>query len=581
MDRRLLDYDLSISQKMDQQFGFHTIAAKMTDVPGHTIGMVPALAQAGIEYLHLGVNASSRVPDVPPMFLWKCGSEEIVVQYAGDYGEVSALSNGTVLEFYHAHDNAAPPTPQELDDLFETLAARYPNAHIEAGTLEDFALKVREIKHTLPVITEEIGDTWIHGVATDPWKVSCFRRLLQLKEAWIASGQLLVDSPSYDVFMENLLLVAEHTWGMDVKKYLLDFTNWNKKSFIAARANDHTDETFYDACNQALLTGMSEELHHYHGEHITSSYSKFETSHQEQRNYILRAVEALPEELQEQAKKEFAFSWPSVPECAPSFHANEPIPVGSFIVTLGAHGELLQVKNNVSGEIKDLSLGLIEYETFGGKEVDACYYDYGRDLKDNYYWSEPDFGKPGLHYHKEIRHNIYTPTPVSVRTDNNTLYVFLQFPQEASEAYGCPREFAIVYFFENHAICMQIFWKNKDAIRSPEAVWVNINPQVIEPTCWKLNKLNTYISPDHVCYDGNRKLHCVQKLLYHTNQKNIVITSLDAPLVSPGAKTLYTTDNTFEDLNNGFFFLLYNNRWGTDFKQWYEEDMRFDFTIQY
>ena len=79
MDRRLLDYDISIAKKLDQQFGLHTIAAKMTDVPGHTIGLVPALADAGIEYLHLGVNASSRVPDVPPMFLWKCGASEVIV----------------------------------------------------------------------------------------------------------------------------------------------------------------------------------------------------------------------------------------------------------------------------------------------------------------------------------------------------------------------------------------------------------------------------------------------------------------------------------------------------------------------
>ena len=51
MDRRLLDYDLSISQALDRRFGVTTLAAKMTDVPGHTIGLVPALSDAGIEFL--------------------------------------------------------------------------------------------------------------------------------------------------------------------------------------------------------------------------------------------------------------------------------------------------------------------------------------------------------------------------------------------------------------------------------------------------------------------------------------------------------------------------------------------------
>ena len=40
--------------------------------------------------------------------------------------------------------------------------------------------------------------------------------------------------------MLPLLLTAEHTWGMDTKKYLLDFTHWNKEAFAGARARDIT-----------------------------------------------------------------------------------------------------------------------------------------------------------------------------------------------------------------------------------------------------------------------------------------------------------------------------------------------------
>ena len=223
MDRKLLDYNLSISQSLDEEFGLKTIAAKMTDVPGHTIGLVPAMADAGIRYLHLGVNASSRVPSVPSIFVWKYEAKEIIVNYAGDYGDAALLENGTALEFYHAHDNAAPPTPEELDELFRKLSEKYPNAHIEAGTLDDFAKSALSIQDSFPVITEELGDTWIHGAGTDPLKVSWFRRLLSLKDKWIAEGRLTEDSQEYQNMMENLLLIVEHTWGMDVKKYLLDF----------------------------------------------------------------------------------------------------------------------------------------------------------------------------------------------------------------------------------------------------------------------------------------------------------------------------------------------------------------------
>src|SRR5579871_5641671 len=65
IDASLFRYGLSYSQKLDQRFEHRTIAAKMTDVPGHTRSMIPLLADAGIKLLHIGVNEASTVPDVP------------------------------------------------------------------------------------------------------------------------------------------------------------------------------------------------------------------------------------------------------------------------------------------------------------------------------------------------------------------------------------------------------------------------------------------------------------------------------------------------------------------------------------
>ncbi|MBS6194587.1 MAG: DUF5054 domain-containing protein [Clostridiales bacterium] len=579
MDRELLSYNVSISKALDERFGMHTIAAKMTDVPGHTIGLVPVLSDAGIEYLHLGVNASSRVPSVPLLFRWRCGEKEIVVNYAGDYGDAAVLENGTALEFFHAHDNAAPPTPDELEDLFKGLADRYPNASIQAGTLEDFALSVREVKDTLPVLTEEIGDTWIHGAGTDPLKVSQYQRLLALKKKWLAQGKLTADDPAYQNLMENLLLIAEHTWGMDVKKYLLDFENWDKASFTAARAADDTFASSFGSTNLHLLAGMKPELHHYHGEEIRSSYSRFESSHQEQRDYITNALALLPENLKEEAASSLRFTYPVIPEGAVSHPVFSPIVLEQATVMFGANGELIQVKNHETGYTKELSLGRAEYEIFGGKEVDDCYFDYGRDLKDNFSWSEPDFGKPGLRFHKEIRHQCFLPVPTGIYTFQDTVYVTLAFAPQACEEYGCPRQWMTVWNFENNEIHMELYWKEKDAIRSPEALWLHMDPGVLTPEHWFMDKSGTYVSPTHVVYNGNRKLHCVQGLHYCAPGETIELISTDAPLVSPGEKSVYSTDNRFEDLHNGFYFQLYNNRWGTNFKQWFDEDMRFAFHI--
>src|SRR6185312_5086087 len=93
MDPSLFRYGLSIAQRLDRRFGKRTIAAKMTDVPGHTRGIVPLLAQAGIAFLHIGVNAASTPPDVPPVFVWRdpSGADVMVMYHKGSYGDTMVV----------------------------------------------------------------------------------------------------------------------------------------------------------------------------------------------------------------------------------------------------------------------------------------------------------------------------------------------------------------------------------------------------------------------------------------------------------------------------------------------------------
>ena len=71
LDEDTFLYGLSIVDALDKIRGRKTVAAKMTDVPGHTKAIVPLLAKHGIKLLHIGVNGASAVPDVPECFLWK------------------------------------------------------------------------------------------------------------------------------------------------------------------------------------------------------------------------------------------------------------------------------------------------------------------------------------------------------------------------------------------------------------------------------------------------------------------------------------------------------------------------------
>ena len=75
-------------------------------------------------------------------------------------------------------------------------------------------------------------------------------------------------------------------------------------------------------------------------------------------------------------------------------------------------------------------------------------------------------------------------------------------------------------------------------------------------------------------------MHALQKgLRYHGPEGVLNIETIDAPVVALGEKMpVYFTRNQ-PDLSKGVHFSLFNNGWGTNYIQWFGEDMRFRFRI--
>jgi hypothetical protein len=138
-------------------------------IPGHTRGIVPLLAEAGVTFLHLGVNTASPVPDVPDVFRWRApDGEEIVVMYQNSYGGThfpEGFDEG--LSFAHTSDNIGPQSVPQTVEATRHLQGEHPNAMIVASTLDDFGALLWARRESFPVVDIEIGDSWIHGVASD------------------------------------------------------------------------------------------------------------------------------------------------------------------------------------------------------------------------------------------------------------------------------------------------------------------------------------------------------------------------------------------------------------------------------
>jgi hypothetical protein len=111
------------------------------------------------------------------------------------------------------NDNSGPHTPEEIAKIYADLKSRFPQGQIEACGLTEFANAVAPHRTALPVVTEEIGDSWIHGIASDPLKVARYREVARLRQAWIAQGKFRMGDAVDVQLLRHVLLEAEHTWG--------------------------------------------------------------------------------------------------------------------------------------------------------------------------------------------------------------------------------------------------------------------------------------------------------------------------------------------------------------------------------
>lgn len=560
----LFQEGLRIARDLDRRFGKRTIAAKMTDVPGHTRGIIPLLAEAGIRFLHIGVNPASTAPDVPPVFVWRdpSGAEVIVMYDKGSYGATTVVpDHDEAIVFAHTGDNHGPQSAADVGATFQRLRERFPRARVEASTLDRFAEALARIKATLPVVTEEFGDTWIHGVGSDPMKVARYRELARLRREWLTTGQARVDDSAIIRFSRALLLVPEHTWGLDVKTFLADDTNYETAAFQAARRG--------------------------------ANYQVMEESWAEQRAYIDTAVAALDDgALERQARERLAALTPvrlDMIGWEPVAAGATEIETAHFTLRIDPwHGALSYLQAKGPGRIwasDENPLALISYETFSADDYDRFYDRYVVAEEADGWWARADFTKPGL---KAARpeHRVWRPrlSHIYRRRDarGEALLLLLEMPDESAERYGAPRRLALTYDFPRSEPIVRVTlrWFNKQACRLPEALWLSFTPIVRDDGTWLLEKMGQPISPLDVVRDGARTLHAVDRgVSYGDAEGRFSLDTLDAPLVALGAPSLLQWTNELPALDKGMSVNLYNNVWGTNFPQWYDEDAAFRFTI--
>jgi hypothetical protein len=534
MSPALFRAGLSLAQELDQRFGRKTTAAKMTDVPGHTLGIVPLLAAAGVKFLHLGVNTASPPPEVPDVFRWRAGDgAEVVVMYQKSYGAThfpQRFAEG--LSFAHTADNIGPQSVPQTVEVLRELHERHPDTEVVASTLDAYGEVLWARREEFPVVDLELGDSWIHGVGSDPVKTARFLALQRLFDGFAEV------TPERLAFGRGLTMVAEHTWGVDIKSYLRDETAWDRPAFEAARKGDYR-------------------------------FAYAEASWAEQRAYLDTAVARLSGD--DRAAADAVLREGELPSAvARPGPAPEELSVEGWRVRFDRKtGDLSEIVDPVGRSLRGRNGSLMgyRYESYDAADVAA---HMGSYLTHRERWAILDHCKPGLERAATARSEAFVPQLVGA--DGTTLVLAL--PEVAFRELGAPRQVELaVRALDARRLEIAFVLRDKPANRMPEASFVTLTPE--DSGHWEYRKMGLWQPGDRVAAMGGGQLQAVSAV----RSGGIVVAPLDTPLVGPAATPFMPFCKVPPDLSQGLRFNLHNNKWGTNFPMWWEGDLLARFVV--
>jgi hypothetical protein len=563
------------------------------DVPGMTKSVIPHLRDMGVIGISIGVNDASMPAEIPKISRWRFDepgyptSEILLAYHPRGYGGYSKsecvevmlneLNLLKVLCYDIRGDNAGPPERvDEVKGVFASIAKEYPGATIiSRGGFDPFFEAVAGSKSamsSLKVITQEIGDTWIYGVPSEPFKTAAFRAWQSVFERFNTPTG---DAKFYN-FSRQFLKNAEHTWGGDVKTFLdashaPEYFYWSNADFEAHRSGD--------------------------------KMSQLELTWVEQRQWGFdHPLEALGEEhpftaiFQAMLKDTVEASL--IPDLS-SFSTIEPADlVGRRFTFSGKLSQFDIALDSKTGAINSFvaesspsdwagvnnTLGEVWYQTYTENDVQEYLKEYltCTDCE----WALLDFGKKGVSKANPKRQDILGSL-VQVHTDPNSedIWTELSFPADANQLFGAPKSIFIKYSLDdNDQLAMQVVWKDKTPTRLPESISVRFNPLHVSDEYLALDKLGFDVSIKYdgssVVKNGSQHLHGVNsgvKFVHPSAGQALQVQTLDAPVVCLGQPTPFPTvvgtteskSTLLPDYQAGLSFNLLNNIWGTNYVMWY------------
>jgi hypothetical protein len=312
----------------------------------------------------------------------------------------------------------------------------------------------------------------------------------------------------------------------------------------------------------------------------------------EKRADIDKGIATLPPALRAEANERLTRLRPIAPETSQlkAHDASTPIETAHFTIGLdpvtGAVVRLRSKASNREWSSGEHPLASVSYQTLSKSDYDQFLASYITIQTD---WAPKDFGKPNIErFGAQSRTWTTTLTNCLSGEDQNGHRIVARLriedaggPAPGVTAWPAELYLDLVLPKSEPLIHLTLTWFGKRANRLPEAMWLTFNPIAPQTENWVLSKVEGLVSPTDVVRGGNRHMHALSSGLgYQDEHGSFTIETLDAPLVVLGEKSPIYFSNSQPDFAKGIHFSLFNNGWGTNYVQWFGEDMQFRFTIK-
>jgi len=232
--------------RLAERLGVTIDTAMISDIPGHTWGLVPVLAQAGIRYFSTSPNFFDRIGAT------QVASADQPFWWVGPSGRERVLTWNTWMGYALSHTWNATLTPAHVAEYLEHLdQIRYPydityirwsglgdNAEPEAGICDfvkdwnaryrwprfvisdqhaPFAALEERYGDRLPVRRGDWTPYWEDGAGSSARETAMNRasadRMTQAETAWALRAPDAWPAAAADAAWKKVLLYTEHTWG--------------------------------------------------------------------------------------------------------------------------------------------------------------------------------------------------------------------------------------------------------------------------------------------------------------------------------------------------------------------------------